>query len=200
MTTLYRSRVVLTGWEGAPGLNTIIWSKGTLISVGSEEVEQWHDDLGAAFAAQKGACVDNWRFTIQASVDVFDSVTGNLTGVITSAGGDVTDVNGTAGSSKLSRATQAIISAQTDVFEGGRRLQGRLFFGPLNSDAFDEDGTIQSGVIDGLNTAFGALNTGTGPRWGIWSRPKPGGGGGYYGDIVTVNTREKPGVLRSRRD
>jgi len=192
--------VQLTGWEGAPGLNTIMWTKGTLTSVGPEDVENWHDDILACYDAAKGAYVDSVTATVLAQVDVIDVASGDITGSITSAGGDVSVTQSTVANSKLSRATQINIALLTDVWANSRRLAGRMFFGPVQSEVFDEDGQIGSTTLGVLSDSFGVLNTGTGPRWAVYHRPGIVANSGYYGDITSVNPKPKPAVLRSRRD
>lgn len=199
MPTIYRSRVVLTGWEGAPGLNTIYWTKGTLVSVGPTEVQNWHDDIGQAWAAVKGYCCDSWTLTVQAQADIIDVESGNITGVVTADGTEFTASQTTGSVSAMSRATQACVALGTDVWANGRRLAGRVFFGPLNTEAFTEAGVLNGTAVAAMNSAFGTINTGTGPRWAVYHRPTALGGDGYYGDVTAINTRTRPAVLRSRR-
>lgn len=198
MTNLYRTRVVLTGWEGAPGLNTFMWSQGTLPEVTPADVSAWHQDIADAYVAARDYLANGITFQVQADVDVIDEETGNVIGIVIAEDGAVGDSATPSAGSALSRATQAIVAAQSDVWQNGRRLAGRIFFGPLGEAAFGSDGLLTTTAAGDIGGAFGNLNTGTGPRWAIYSRPKPGQVG-YYGDVVNVTCRRSPGVLRSRR-
>lgn len=198
MTTLYRTRVTLNGWQGGPGVNTFIWSQGTLPEVAGDEVSSWHQDIADAYVAVRQYLCDGLVFQVQPEVDVLDSATGNITGVLVATGGAVGDTAGTSQTSALSRATQAIVSTKTDVWQGGRRLQGRIFLGPIAADAFTETGQFSNTFMGNVENAFGALNTGLGPRWAVYHRPR-GSADGYYGDIVNVTCRPYAGNLKSRR-
>jgi len=202
VTNIYRSRIALTGWPGAPGVNTIYWTKGTLSTVGPTEVANWHQDLADAWEIFGGYCVDNWTLTVQAQVDVLDVESGELVDIVISDAAEPTWSQTTAVDSALSRASQLVVALYTDQFFAGRRLAGRTFLGPINTEAFTEDGEINSTCISAVSDAANAINSGTGPRWAIYSRPKTGAGAhvGRYGDIVNAVCRPFPAVLRSRRD
>lgn len=201
MAEIYRTRIALTGWEGAPGLNTLHWSKGTLVArPGPSDVAAFHAEIAAAWTVGKGYCCDGWSMEVEPTVDIIDVDSGNITGVITSSAAAPTATQGTAVISKVARNTVLNIAYSTDIWNAGRRLRGRTFFGPLNQEALGEDGQILQSCVDAMEDAFVAITSGIGPRLAVYSRPSGGPDAGFYGDVVQVSVRRKPGSLVSRRD
>lgn len=202
MANLYRTRILLSGWEGAPGLNTVYWTAGIGgAGVASpSDVADFHEELGNAWQVMGGYCCDSYTFEVDGTVDVIDPTTGDIQGIVQSDTGNPAWTQGTSTISKLSRATMACVSLQTDIWQAGRRLQGRYFLGPLNTEAFGEDGQILSAAQSTINDALQASISGLGPRLAVYHRPSRGQANGYYGDVVTVATRRKPATLSSRRD
>lgn len=201
MAQIYRTRITLTGWTGGPGLNTIHWSGGTIIGTPTpSNVADFHQELGNAWQVMGGYCADSWSFKVEPTIDILDVDTGNITGVIVSNAPAPTWTQGTAVVSKVARNTVFNIAYGTDVWNAGRRLRGRTFFGPLNAEALGEDGQILPSAITAVNGQFTAITSGLGPRLAVYSRPSGGPNPGFYGDVVQVACRPKPGSLTSRRD
>lgn len=202
MANLYRTRIALTGWEGAPGVNTVYWTAGLGGSgvASPQDVADFHQELGNAWQTMGGYCCDSYTATVQGTVDVLDPATGDITGIVQSNTAEPVFTQGTATISKLSRATMVCVALQTDVWRNGRRLAGRYFIGPLNTEAFGEDGQILASASESIQDSLYASITGLGPRLAVYHRPTAGQANGYYGDVVNVVARRKPAVLTSRRD
>lgn len=201
MTNIYRTRVALSGWLGGPGVNTLYWSAGSILGTPTpSQVQSFHEEIGDAWTTIGGYCVDFWTFLVEPTVDVIDATTGNITGVIVADGEAPTWSQGDTVDSKVARNTVLNIAYATDQWVGGRRLRGRTYFGPVGREAMADDGQILPSCAAAVEDAFVALTSGLGPRLAVYHRPKPPSGEGYYGDVVQVTCRTKPGSLKSRRD
>lgn len=202
MASIYRSRIALAGWEGAPGVNTVYWTGGFAIpgSPSGSDIADFHQELANAWEVFLGFCVTGWNCTVQADVDQLDVETGLITDVLTSDDGDINIGPASGNTGTLSRATQLVIALRTNTFRNGRRLQGRWFVGPLAANCFGSDGKITSAVRGAAEDILVAPTSGIGPRVAVYSRPNGALGDGAYGDVASVTARPQPGVLRSRRD
>lgn len=203
MANVYTVRVELTGWVGAPGINTWRFSSGGIdpLTSLSNIGEAFLTDIRAVYDALRLYVVEGWQANPLPVVTRHDEVTGELqeTAGMTLTGWPVTGLGDAAGSHE-SRATQLVASYTTDQIRNGRVLRGRSFLGPVSSVAIDEDGQIPSSVRTDLLGAFGAVTSGLGPRLGVWGQPGLMAGAGKYGDVQEVLISGRPGSLRSRRD
>lgn len=200
MTELARFRVSLTGWEGAPGLNTIYMSPGTLIGGwDGDSTSAVGDDITSAYADRAGNFIDGVVIQVEPDVAIIDDATGALVNVVT-MNDPPSNVTGSATGNAIARGAAICLSLLTDNFDAGKRLQGRLFLGPISSGVFDE-GSIYGPTRTDFNDAFGSfLMPLTGARGAVWHRPSHGASDGYYGDIAGVVARARPSYLRSRVD
>jgi hypothetical protein len=197
--SIYRSRVALTNFEGAPGVNTFYWTKGIPAGqAAAEDVEAFHEELETLMTGLTSYFVDSMRWTIDPFVDEVDISTGKITGIITDPSGSRTGSATTTAISKVARFTMLNVAYLTDVWKNGRRLQGRSFIGPINQDPLGEDGRIASNSQAYVEDLFVALTSGLGPRLAVYSRPGQNGQGGSYGDVVNAICRQRPAVLKSR--
>jgi len=201
MTILGRSIVRSTGYVGAPGYNIIHWSAG--LGPGPTDsggVEEWHDTLETSFTAIAGALLDTGTWVIEASVAYFDDSDGVLLGSTTDPTGD-RSIGGSGANLYVSRATQAVMNLRTDDYVNGRRLQGRMYLGPLSGSALNDAGQVTSGWVSDIDDAFAGTISGLGGRLAVWHRPTtPTGTDGAYGDVTSLNCRSLPGTLRSRKE
>lgn len=119
-----------------------------------------------------------------------------------------TPVVGT-GTGVWSAASGAWINWLTTGFANGRRIVGRTFLVPLsNTNSFQTDGTLSSGLITALTNAGNTLNSGTPQhviyfnRGGPSDPPKPTDKPHVFGiqTATGVTVPDRAGVLRSRRD
>lgn len=200
MTLLGRSIVRSEGYLGGPGYNVIHWSAGVGPGPGDADgVEEWHDTLFAAFDSVDFALLEDVTYTIEESVAYFDDSDGVILGSTTDPAGDRI-ITGTGVGVFLSRATQAVVAERTDVYVNGRRLQGRIFFGPIQAEIIGADGQITDVHVANIGAAFDGCISGLGGRLAVWHRPStPTSTDGTYGDVQSVTCRKVPGTLRSRK-
>jgi hypothetical protein len=168
-------------------------------------VDVFHEELSDAFTIIEAWFAPGVTWEIETDVSVIDVASGDLVDVIGQTVGVFTGTAGS-GAGTLSRATQATLSLKTDQFLRGRRLQGRLFLGPIASNVVGNDGQLNLVDADAITDAFVAMTSGVGPRMAVYSRPylaPPGSSypdsGGSYGDVITATCRRLPGTLRSRK-
>lgn len=199
MAVITKFRAVLTGFTGAPGVNTFY-------ALNLQELEPIQSDIDD-FANQLQSMYENLAFwlvgtmsvDIDPVVDSFDVATGEL--VKRSQISQALEVPGDGLQNDVSRATQAKFRYQTDRIRRNRFVQGGIFFGPLSSGAIDQDGSLDTQFQGQVPNAHEGLLDVAGPmRLAIWSQPSPGGSDGEYGYVQSVSVSNKPAVLRSRRD
>lgn len=199
MASIARFQVRLTGFQGAPGINTFY-----ALDVGqtepdqagiddfSDQLESMYTDLGAYLPQSVTA-------SIAPDVDIFNVATAALEArktistVWSEAGDDV--------STKTSRATMAKFRYKTDAIVGNRFLQGGPFFGPISDAAIDTDGSILPAFASAIPGAHDGLLDVVGPlRLAVWAQPGGNRTEGLHGYVQSVSVMPVPAVLRSRRD
>lgn len=201
MTDMARSRAVISWDNGGPGVVTYHWTAGFPAgAIDGGMVDDFHQEIAGLWTLLKGNLVQGLKMSVAPEVDIIDPATGNITGVVLATG--PTDVvTGTSTSYLLSRGTQCVVNLWTDNFSAGKRLRGRHYLGPLAGSAFDNDGTLLEAFRATVENSYTAMTSGVGGRLAVWHRPTSrGASDGFYGDVVTVRTKDKPGNLRSRRD
>lgn len=200
MTLLGRSIIESTGYTGAPGYNVVHWSGGFGAGPNDPDgVEEFHDNLETLLLAVAGYLRDQGTWTVLPDVVHFDDSDGVILGSVTDPGG-ARIVEGSGSGAALSTVTQACCALSTDRYVGGRRLQGRMFLGPIAATALDSNGQISVTAAPDIAGNFSGLISGLGGRLAVWHRPPVGNPtGGDYGDVITVTTRFTPGTLRSRK-
>lgn len=200
MTVIGRSIVRSEGYIGGPGFNIIHWTAG--LGAGPthpDGVEEWHDTLLAALTNYEGNIPDSITLTIEPDVAFFDDSDGVIDGVtVDPAGARVVD--GLTTGALLSRATQLVVRTRTNEYVNGRRLQGRIFLGPIGNNALSADGQVLAAIVTDAPTNWSGLISGLGGRLCVWHRPTPAAPtSGTYGDVVSIGINSTPGTLRSRK-
>lgn len=202
--TVYRFKANLTGFIGAPGVNT--WHMcqiGEVGGAGVADLEDMATDIAAVYTALKANFVNTLRINIDPVVEGFDIATGNLESVhgITPP----SEVAGTATVGTLSRDTQICVRLQTDAIRGNRQVQGRHFLGPIGGAAFGSDGQISSSVRTLCSTAYGGVLDVVGDaRLVVWAQrndelEREDARAGRIGYVQAVIANATPGTLRSRK-
>lgn len=194
---MYRYRINLQGWSGAPGLNTVYVRFAALPVI--EDYQAVAELLKTAFDSLKTYYIAGVTINIDPQVDVIDDTTGTLqtSAVITPPA----TVTGTSSNSQTSRAQMVLARLKTDAVVNGRRLQGRLFIGPIGGSGVDYNGTITSTLGNAVSSAFSGLLDVAGGRIVVWHRPtSPGASDGTSGFVQSVGYKPVPAQLRSRRD
>lgn len=201
MTTLARLNVVYSGWAGGPGINRLVFSPGVpAIQWNEEGVGDLLDDVLTCYNVLAPIFGNGVIIRPDDYVTLFDSESGQATGVVTSATG--TDTIGP-NSNQQGEATATMILARfkTDVWQNGRRIQGRSFLGPISGHQIDGGGKVQATALALIEEAYTGLTSGIGARLAVYSRGKGNPATmGTYGDVVSATGWSKAAVLRSRRD
>lgn len=136
--------------------------------------------------------------TVPSTVEVLDSTTGQLTEYVE----DPTELTPMVAGGPVVYAgpSGAVINWLTNSVVNGRRLRGRTFIVPLNTNAYEGNGTLTSSALSDLNAAASVLSgAGFSSGFGILSRPA-GGGPISFGEVVGHRVPDMASVLRSRRD
>jgi hypothetical protein len=133
-------------------------------------------------------------YTLEPAAKVYDAESGALVGAHPLQGfsAAATGSNGDA-----SRASQVKVQLLTGAVVNNRFVRGGCYMGPINSNATENDGTIESDVKMGLQTGVTGLML-AGPLV-VWHRPK-NGAGGQLCQVLSTSVMDVPAVLRSRRD
>lgn len=200
MTDLARVRIALTGWSGAPGVITEHYSQGSAGSWNETVIQDLVDEVYDRYAGNSATFITDMSLTVEPSVGIFDAASGELVDYITAPTAPAV-IDATGAGQSLSRATMLGIQLRTADFRNGRRVQGRLFWGPIQSGMFGGDGLIQAGIATDVAGTFEASISGLGPRLCVYSRPRAVGDiPGNWADVTNVTVSRTPFVLRSRRD
>lgn len=201
MPSVFRIQYVLTGWDGAPGVNTWHATRGTMTEDINAVGLKIAEDIKPVYTALKAYAPNAWNAVASGVVSEFDEESGALIaiGAYSTAGLEETSsVSTTAGN--VNRASQLVMQCKTDQIRGNRVLQGRQYLGPINSIALTTSGTISATVRSNMEAAYAAITSGLGPRLAIWGQPSLTNPVGKVGDVVSVQCNVVPGILRRRRD
>jgi hypothetical protein len=200
MTLLGRSVVRTSGYEGSPGINVIHWSAGT--GPGPSDpggVDEFHATLFTALHSLEGIMPSSVTWAIEPDVPYFDDSDGVLLGVTTDPEAPRTFI-GDSENWFLARDTCLCVRTRTEGFVSGRRLQGRIFIGPISADAFDTEGQIAAAIVGAVPGYFSGLISGLGGRLAVWHRPPVGNPtGGSYQDVTSITCNSVPGTIRGRK-
>jgi len=194
---MYRYRVNLDGWQGAPGVNTLYFRHAAVPTI--EDAQQVADLIKTAYDSLKAWYVSGVKITVDPNVDVIQDSDGKLqtsTVIVPPA-----TVTGSGATTTTSRATMALAKFNTDAVVNGRRLRGRSFLGPIAAQGVATDGTLTTAFGTAILSAYNGLLDIAGGRLVVWHRPSaPGAQDGTSGFVQNVTYKTLPAVLRSRRD
>lgn len=199
MTVLARLTCVSEGYVGAPGMNILHFSGGTLGDNWSQEgVDGLYAEVNDVYHAFAAYMTSDATFTVSPTIELFESTTGYLVDVLTATTPHA-GIVGTGATATLSRGTCFCVAYLTDVFQEGKRLKGRSFMGPIVANQFTSGGQIHATPIAAIPDFYTALTSGVGPRLAVYHRPSSHGAtDGYYGDVTAVVLRSRPSHLRTR--
>lgn len=211
MASIFRINAALSGFTGAPGVNSWYWVR----SVGIGDLSPTQVGLAAnAMRAFYNALLTQYpqdvKITVEPFATVLESTDGSVRDLVGTSPAPAVVSGGGAGS-QTSRATQMCLNLRTAVPVRRRLLRGRMFLGPLDNGAISDTGAIQAGSATGTISAYGAniLNL-VEVKHVVWSRPvfqkrtdpddplvvkEPG----QVGQVESVDVKPLPAVLRSRR-
>ena len=188
MPNIERVRVELNGpaFVG-PSVSTFYCAEGTVDTVVPALVDLY-EALGTYMPNGSG-------MGILPTGDVLDAATGALVGAWTVSG---TPGAGFSGDVVFAAGVGVRIRWTTEGFALGHRVVGSTFLVPLTSSVYDDDGTINTGPVNGMQDAVDTFLTTVGTDLRIWTRPKGGSGGGVS-TVVGGTVVDKISWLRSRR-
>jgi hypothetical protein len=198
VTSVYRCRGILTGWQGAPGLTTAYFDTKA-VATAADALTALTRYRGA-WDVVKSQLAATITWTPQPAVDVLDVPTGTLV-----AGFSVIPpavVVGTGAGVPGAAQVQAGLILDTQGVVNGKRLRGHMDVGPLVAAAL---GTVlpPAGVNTAIDAMGVALITVTPPAavapLVVWSRPRVGHAGAALPVLATTHA-QKWFSLRSRRD
>lgn len=212
--SLFRVRVNLTGFSGAPGLSTY-YAIATGVADQAQSAENWANRVAQFWASLVGPDSINTMFTdrftasIEQVVDVIEETTGNLLAqhAVTTT---PTSATGQTAGGQAPNATNLLLKLNTDGIVNNRPVRGRIFIGPTKEEA-DLDGTPTTTLTSKLNSAAAAeliatpdpaLNQ---PFFAVWSRPFDGSPTvparqGSEHQVTFTTVPDFWAIQRSRRD
>lgn len=162
MPDMIRIQTVLTGLTGLPGYNTTYWDSGVSISGVRARLADFWDAAASAVGC-------GWTYTVATSGDIIDDATGNLTGAWSQS---TAHTNGSSGADHAA-GVGCQVTLNTVSIAHSHRLRGAIKIVPIASSLYASDGTLDSGVITALNSAYALLVPSVGDLL-VWSRPFAG--------------------------
>lgn len=182
------------GFRGAPGYSNFFFD-GALTDEAA--VEAAAVAVREFFQGIREELPSGSTVSIQATADILDEASGQITSVVDFAAPAV--VLG-AGGGPYSAASGAVVNWNTQDYVNGRRVRGRTFLVPLAGSAYDDQGDLDGLTLNPLRAAANALVTATldAPLC-VWHRPV-GGAGGSAHVVSSATVPDLGAVLRSRRD
>lgn len=195
---MMRVRAAWAGYSGGPGLSTFYFS-GSNPVLAAEALEAVNR-VRAVFSTGAGSIPIGTVVTVSPQVDILSPATGVLLSSISVA--PPASVAGTLAGGPGSTANMALGRFGTAAVINGRKVQGRIFWGPLGVS--DVAGGQVSGsrvsLVQGAILQAGITIT-TPITHCVWHRPDPVTHTGGDNPAVTGYTvRTLVAVLRSRRD
>lgn len=183
-----------TGFTGGPGLSTLYIGSTTFdvapIKSFFNSVTTWIPNVVT--------------ITIPAVGDVINETDGSIVGAWAGTGGGT--ALGSVTPAAYSGASGAVIDWLTALVIAGRRRQGRTFLVPLGGVAYENNGTLATGVLSSLQTAANTLISAYAGELKVFSRPfvpKPGSTKpprvGASVSVISARIPDMAAVLRSRR-
>lgn len=211
MAGIVKVQYELNGWDGSPGINSWYFTPSG-VGVSFEDVAEAGASLVHDFYT---TLVAYWAAGVTAALLPVFRAYEHTTGELLEAGGltalDPVVSTGSAAASDQSRASQAKLQFVTDQIRGNRVLRGGIYFGPINGNAIEGDGTLEPDFKTAVGTAVeGMLDLLGNTRLVVWGQPferplAPGSPDteqvpGAFGHVQSVGVADKPAILRSRRD
>jgi hypothetical protein len=197
MSSLFRQRALWTGFSGAPGYTNFYWELAPSLPM-----------MLKFFQAIAYALPRQVTITVDAGGDVFNTETAELTGGWNAPVGGIVPGSGDPGPySGASGIVVDWLAGQTVI--RGRRLQGRTYFVPLVSGAYDGSGALQPAVRQKFLLEAGNMFGNVDNQMAVWSRPAPAhttkrgkvwpAHPGIAGTVTDIRVPNIAAVLRSRR-
>lgn len=197
MANIFRFRVPLAGFSGAPGVNTLFVGNPGSPNPIQEGLQDAADLIGSAYAGVLGFLASGVNVNISPVVTELVPETGEVVKEHSITSWAQKNATGTGDES---RATQAKLRFRADEVINRQFLRGGNFIGPISGNAMGQSGSLSPTAI----TAFGNMFNGLIDPLGelmlvLWHRPV-NQAGGQAGVVKSVTCNPVPAVLRGRRD
>lgn len=194
MPLLQRTRVLWTGFLGAPGYTNLY---ARFVDAETTPPINHAEDVATLFTALRARMPRAVNVQIEQEVAIVDEDTGDIAGFQLLPFAPPVEGNGVLGN--WSAASGAAIEWRTSAVRSGRRLTGRTFVVPLAASAYDSDGTLVEQANTDIQLAANNYISESASEPVVWSRPRDGRLG-WAGTIQQARVRDRVAVLRSRRD
>lgn len=206
MGNIYRVRTVLSGWQGAPGLQTFYFEPVTAGTIDTVEAAGCVARVRDGLEPTKGMYPTSWSAQVSGDVDIIDAVTGVLITTFSSAPLAVISGTGAAAPGYGPTPSGILLTLNTSTVSSGSRIRGRSFFVPVGN-AVDANGSPNAEYLATVLAAGQRLMSTVGPggHLTVWRRPRKASTllparPGTSALVTGVTVRDKYTVLRSRRD
>lgn len=195
MARIFRSKIVWSGFPGAPGYT--VFHAHSFEADPTQEANDFAAAVGA-FAVNIATLLPNNVSVLRhQEVEVLEDTTGTLETVVQVNA--LAPVQGTGGLN-YSAPVGGVISWGSSRVRKGRRMRGRTFVVPMASAAFENNGSLTSTAQAALLDAGNKLRDHATSQLVIYGRPTPLATDGESGTVETVRVPDLAAVLRSRRD
>lgn len=203
MATFLRYRPVLSGFTGAPGINTFHGS-GDVLPINATQAQQFADEIKAVYLAIQSVFASGVTITFPGEMTMHEELTGELVDVFAVTPPATVSSSGSLSDSNMPRSTQAVVRLNTGVIRDGKRLVGRHFIGPINQTAVGTDGQMMTASRTLIAGAYGGILDLIGPNLFVYGPVKKDANGnatsaGRLGRVTGVSVLTVPGTLRSRK-
>jgi len=194
-----RVKINWSGFVGSPGYTNFHFTEFVSEGYTQEQADACAAKVQTFITSMKNYLPATVTLTVDTTVDIIQTDTGNLVGFFTVAPGAAQVGTNPA---TYAAAAGACISWGTNGVRNSRRVRGRTFIVPLASNSLDTNGSINDSSLTGIRAAAAALiaNVGTGDL-SIWARPTgPEATDGVSFPVETYKVNDKVAMLTSRRD
>lgn len=201
MTLMNRVRVPWSGWAGQPGVSTFYLGSTT---TDMTAIKTFITAIGAFVPAPIS-------MTIPVVGDQINDTDGKIAGAWTGSNGG--NVVATGSNTAYAGSAGIVVDWLSSLIVAGRRVQGRTYFVPAASTAYQNDGTIVEATRTTITTAASALIAAYAGEFKVFSRPFPGKDAvvgpppkpavpprvGVAAQVVAARVPDIAAVMRSRR-
>lgn len=196
MSSIMRVRTVISYGAGGPGFSTCYFLPATL-GGSAADATNCAAAVRAFWAALAARLNNSGAAATSGQCDVINDITGALVGAFTGATPAIVPFTG-AGSA-LPPATQILVRLNTATVINNRRIEGRTFAGPVDSNSSTNGLPVVAVGTAAAAAGAALLAVAGGALPLVWHRPGPNGPGT---GVVLANATGAPyfAVLRSRRD
>lgn len=201
MASIMRVKLRWSGFVGAPGYSIFHFRDDLVGTPTNTEAQEAVDACDAYAEAIKSTLPSVVQLQCERDVEVLEETTGELIDVLNATPAAAHNNTGAIGVS-YAGPVGGVINWRTAGVRKGRRVRGRSFVVPMNSNAYQADGSLTSGALTSLNTAADVfiLGASSAAHLGVWARPSKGGSDGVWHKAISANVPDMAAVLRSRRD